>query len=137
MNWNEAIQQIYGKKTEPEVTPPTKAEPSREKNKLKFNTIPVKPGDFVYLNYMDFGDKFVLCRAEAGEGYFHENKSFKNGDQLLVRGIINNPPDWDYSSFEIGLNSRVGAKNHLFDFTEHKDSRPDRKVWIAKWNPHN
>lgn len=122
MKWNEAIQEMTANK---------------KKNKLKFNTIPVKPGDFIYLNYMDFGDKFVLCRAEAGEGYFHENKSFKDGDQLLVRGIINNPPDFDYSNFEIGLNSQVGAKNHLFDFTEHKDSHPDRKVWITKWNPHN
>lgn len=30
MNWNEAIQQIYGSKTEPEVTQPTKPEPPRE-----------------------------------------------------------------------------------------------------------
>ena len=82
-------------------------------------------------------NKLDLSVEEFQKIFEGENKSFKDGDQLLVRGIINNPPDFDYSNFEIGLNSQVGAKNHLFDFTEHKDSRPDRKVWITKWNPHN
>lgn len=89
--------------------------------KYIFNEIPVKPGDFVYLYYMDFDD-YVLCQAKCG--------SYKG--QLIVEGIANFK-EWDYTSFVIGLNSYQGQRSRLFDFTPHKDSREERKVWIAKW----
>lgn len=96
--------------------------------KIKFHPIPVKPGDFVYLNYMDFGDKFVLCQAEADV----------LPGQIVVRGIVHCPAkSWNYSSFVIALNNHGNSKK-LFDFSEHSDFDllSHRKVWKAIWNPH-
>ena len=105
-------------------------------SKFIFNPIPVKAGDFVYLNYMDFGnDNFVLCKASINQHCNYEEGEIPN---IVVKGIVNLPDKgWDYTPFEIGLNSYQGQKTHLFDFKEHPDSKPHRKVWIARWNPHN
>ncbi len=101
---------------------------------MKYKFYPIENGpqplDFVYVeNYID------MVPGERMLGRVGVNQSLPKN--LVLKGIAN-CTNWEYTQFEISLNSREGQKRHLFDFTFlHEESKEGLKVWLATWNPHD